>query len=137
MRKKLFSTSCEKLYRRCNIFKSRSNITTKISTLPSVIRATYIANFQIIWSIALSYLFHWTNLLKVIGMLVNFGIFELVAHLMHIKEVNSFHKKAPSQMSDRIKYLPYRFCIGIRQTWPTLSITSPKKRYLGLSNLVI
>lgn len=137
MRKKLFSTSCEKLYRRCNIFKSRSNITTKISTLPSVIRATYIANFQIIWSIALSYLFHWTNLLKVIGILVNFGIFELVAHLMHIKEVNSFHKKAPSQMSDRIKYLPYRFCIGIRQTWPTLSITSPKKRYLGLSNLVI
>ena len=137
MRKKLFSTSCEKLYRRCNIFKSRSNITTKISTLPSVIRATYIANFQIICSIALSYLFHWTNLLKVIGMLVNFGIFELVAHLMHIKEVNSFHKKAPSQMSDRIKYLPYRFCIGIRQTWPTLSITSPKKRYLGLSNLVI
>ena len=119
MRKKLFSTSCEKLYRRCNIFKSRSNITTKISTLPSVIRATYIANFQIIWSIALSYLFHWTNLLKVIGMLVNFGIFELVAHLMHIKEVNSFHKKAPSQMSDRIKYLPVSFLY-----WYTSNVTN-------------
>ena len=115
----MFSTSCEKLYRRCNIFKSRSNITTKISTLPSVIRATYIANFQIIWSIALSYLFHWTNLLKVIGMLVNFGIFELVAHLMHIKEVNSFHKKAPSQMSDRIKYLPVSFLY-----WYTSNVTN-------------
>lgn len=119
MRKKLFSTSCEKLYRRCNIFKSRSNITTKISTLPSVIRATYIANFQIIWSIALSYLFHWTNLLKVIGMLVNFGIFELVAHLMHIKEVNSFNKKAPLQMSDRIKYLPVSFL-----NWYTSNVTN-------------
>ena len=119
MRKKLFSTSYEKLYRRCNIFKSRSNITTKISTLPSVIRATYIANFQIIWSIALSYLFHWTNLLKVIGMLVNFGIFELVAHLMHIKEVNSFNKKAPLQMSDRIKYLPVSFLY-----WYTSNVTN-------------
>lgn len=119
MRKKLFSTSCEKLYRRCNIFKSRSNITTKISTLPSVIRATYIANFQIIWSIALSYLFHWTNLLKVIGMLVNFGIFELVVHLMHIKEVNSFNKKAPLQMSDRIKYLPVSFL-----HWYTSNVTN-------------
>ena len=115
----MFSTSCEKLYRRCNIFKSRSNITTKISTLPSVIRATYIANFQIIWSIALSYLFHWTNLLKVIGMLVNFGIFELVAHLMHIKEVNSFNKKAPLQMSDRIKYLPVSFL-----NWYTSNVTN-------------
>ena len=115
----MFSTSCEKLYRRCNIFKSRSNITTKISTLPSVIRATYIANFQIIWSIALSYLFHWTNLLKVIGMLVNFGIFELVVHLMHIKEVNSFNKKAPLQMSDRIKYLPVSFL-----HWYTSNVTN-------------
>ena len=52
-------------------------------------------------------------------MMVNFGIFELVAHFMYIKEVNSFHKGAPSQVSDRVKYLSVSFLY-----WHTSNVTS-------------